>query len=397
MTATSNVMYRMSPDWTQMWQLEGQGFIVDTVRPRRDWLGEYIHPDDQAHVTAAIAAAVETKSVFELEHRVRRVDGTWAWTLSRAVPLLDGEGEIVEWFGVARDVTARRNVEEALREGDRRKDEFLATLAHELRNPLAPIRQAAKIADSDLASDSQRRWGYSVIERQVQHMSLLLDDLLDVSRITRGTLSLRQQSVDVRDAISGAVEVARPLIDSRHHRLIIEAPDALVLNADPLRLSQILANLLTNAAKYTQPGGTIRLIAERQDRAAMIRVEDTGIGLSKEDMPRIFQMFSQATSHEHSQAGLGIGLALTKGLVEMHGGTIEASSAGPGMGSAFTVRLPVGEIVHVTSQREADEHETRETRHAGFDHHLTKPVEPETVSQLIQPKRQDVPKRNHPA
>ena len=143
-TATSNVMYRMSPDWTQMWQLEGQGFIVDTVRPRRDWLGEYIHPDDQAHVTAAIAAAVETKSVFELEHRVRRVDGTWAWTLSRAVPLLDGEGEIVEWFGVARDVTARRNVEEALREGDRRKDEFLATLAHELRNPLAPIRQAAK-------------------------------------------------------------------------------------------------------------------------------------------------------------------------------------------------------------------------------------------------------------
>ena len=259
----------------------------------------------------------------------------------------------------AAEDTARLQ-EHALREADRRKDEFLAILAHELRNPLAPIRQAGMVAASERANDSQKRWAYTVIERQVQQMSLLLDDLLDVSRITRGALSLRKQQVDVQAVVSAAVETARPHIDSHHHQLVVDVPAALQVHCDPLRLSQVFANLLTNAAKYTPPGGTIRLVAEQQERTLVVRVEDNGMGLRPEDLPRIFQMFSRAgPGHEHAEGGLGIGLALTRGLVEMHSGSIEAQSAGSGKGSVFTVRLPIGDVVPVAAAGRADEREPR--------------------------------------
>lgn len=174
-TATSDVVYRMSPDWSEMWHLDGRGFIADTVGPTRNWLMEYIHPDDHPRMIAAIAGAVKTKGVFELEHRVKRVDGTLGWTRARAVPLLDGQGEITEWFGAARDVTARRSAEEALREEDRRKNEFLATLAHELRNPLAPLRHGLEIAKRNGKPELPFQSTIECMDRQRRNLSECTD------------------------------------------------------------------------------------------------------------------------------------------------------------------------------------------------------------------------------
>jgi CheY-like chemotaxis protein len=245
-------------------------------------------------------------------------------------------------MALRQEIEIRQQAESALREADRRKDEFLATLAHELRNPLAPIRQAALIAQSPDAADAQKRWSYDVISRQVRHMSLLLDDLLDVSRVTRGKLQLRTEMTELAAVVDAAVETARPAIDAKGHRFSMEMPsEAVMMAADPMRLAQVLSNLLTNAAKYTDPGGQIRLRVAADAQEITIAVCDTGIGMSSDVLRRAFVMFSQAqTSMDRSDGGLGIGLALAKGLVELHGGAIEATSPGPGKGSEFVVRLP---------------------------------------------------------
>jgi signal transduction histidine kinase len=239
-------------------------------------------------------------------------------------------------------IANRERAELRLRDTDRRKDEFLATLAHELRNPLAPIRQAALISQSPGATAEQKNWSHEVITRQVHHMSLLLDDLLDISRITRGTLELRKQRTDLAGVIEAAVETARPAIDAKRHRLSVELPRVAVqLEADPLRLSQVLSNLLTNAAKYTDPEGQLRLVSEVIGGDVVIRVIDNGIGISPAALPNIFQMFSQVKSvRDRSDGGLGIGLALSRGLIALHSGRLEAHSAGLGHGSEFSVHLP---------------------------------------------------------
>jgi PAS domain S-box-containing protein len=278
--------------------------------------------------------ALETGEVREME-RHSAADGNVAWYHIVASPL---DGDLAIWFA---DITRRKQQERELVEADRRKDEFLATLAHELRNPLAPIRQAAKILRNDNVTDAQRRWSNTVIERQVQHMSLLLDDLLEVSRITHGTLQLRKQQTDLHSIVSAAVETARPLIDERRHQLVIEVPAQLEVNADPLRLAQVLSNLLTNAAKYTDPHGRIRVGAAQTGDELVIQVEDNGIGIPAEDLAKVFGMFAQLRgAQEHASGGLGIGLALAKGIVDLHGGRIEVASGGAGKGSRFTVRLP---------------------------------------------------------
>jgi signal transduction histidine kinase len=249
---------------------------------------------------------------------------------------------------LARALNAQKESEAELRQqrdwrdADRRKDEFLATLAHELRNPLAPIRQAALISKAPAATDAQKRWSHDVIDRQVQHMSLLLDDLLDISRVTRGTLALRMQLTELATVIESAVETARPTIDTKRHHLSVDIPGEPVhFTADPLRVAQVLSNLLTNAAKYTDPEGDIRIIACCEAENIVIRVADSGIGISAATLPRVFNMFSQVHSNtDRSEGGLGIGLSLAKGLIELHGGTIEADSGGLGCGSEFTVRLP---------------------------------------------------------
>jgi signal transduction histidine kinase len=242
-----------------------------------------------------------------------------------------------------RAITDLQQAESALREADRRKDEFLATLAHELRNPLAPIRNAIQILH--LKGSTREDWqsAADVIDRQSRQMTHLVDDLLDISRITRGKLALRMQPVKLREAIEGAIETSRPLIGARGHQLKVDLPEEdLILNGDLTRLSQILSNLLNNAAKFTEPGGTISLSAKRDSGEVLISVKDNGAGIPAEVMPRVFQMFAQFDGHiDRSQGGLGIGLQLVKSLVEMHGGTIEASSAGAGQGSEFVVRLPL--------------------------------------------------------
>ncbi len=253
-----------------------------------------------------------------------------------------------------REIANRERAEAALRENDRRKDEFLATLAHELRNPLAPIRQAAVIARSASATEQQKAWSHDVITRQVQNMSLLLDDLLDISRITRGTLELRKKHVALAKVVESAVEMARPSMDQKRHHLEIDLPSATVdLDADALRLSQVLSNLLTNAAKYTDPEGSIHLVAEVEGSTAIIRVSDNGIGIDADALPNIFTMFSQVQS-SRSAGGLGIGLALSRGLIELHGGTLTASSEGLGKGSEFVVRLPLHPGAIVASSKPAE-------------------------------------------
>jgi PAS domain S-box-containing protein len=325
------------------------------------------------HIDEEVAILEKIRRGERVEHfetvRMRK-DGNVLNVSLTISPVRDADGVVIGASKIARDITQRKRAEEALRqeievrqqaetslrEADRRKDEFLATLAHELRNPLAPIRQAALIFKAPAATEAQKRWSSDVISRQVQHMSLLLEDLLDISRITRGTLGLRTETVNLDDIVQAAIEPARPIIESRRHAFSIELPPEPVhFIADPLRLAQVLSNLLTNAAKYTDPEGTLRLCAACSEKTLTISVMDNGIGLPPEATTSVFAMFSQvASSHDHSEGGLGIGLALAKGLVELHGGSIEAKSAGIGRGSEFIVRLPLRKATIALQNRGGD-------------------------------------------
>jgi signal transduction histidine kinase len=241
------------------------------------------------------------------------------------------------------EIAQRQRAQEAMREADRHKSEFLAMLAHELRNPLAPIRNAVEILRRPDGDTQKLKPAIEMMQRQVGQMVRLVDDLLDVSRISRGKIELRMEHVELAPVVNHAVEALRPLCDSMDHELIVMLPSKpTYLNADPARLAQVVGNLLNNACKFTERGGRIRLIIERESKQAVIRVEDTGIGMTAEQLLRIFEMFTQVdASLERSRDGLGIGLTLVKELVEMHGGTVEARSAGIGHGSEFVVRLPV--------------------------------------------------------
>jgi PAS domain S-box-containing protein len=235
-----------------------------------------------------------------------------------------------------------RQSEEALRVADRRKDEFLALLAHELRNPLAPIRYALAANRKPGKTPEQQKRAEEIIERQITHMSRLLDDLLDVSRITRSTLELKKSPTELTTVIGSAIETARPILDTKQHNLSLDLPKhAVPLEADAVRLSQVFSNLLINAAKYTDPGGQIQLRAAREGSDIVVTIRDNGIGIPADMMPRLFDMFSQAqTALGRAEGGLGIGLSLVRGLVTLHGGSVKAHSHGPGTGSEFVVRLP---------------------------------------------------------
>lgn len=240
-------------------------------------------------------------------------------------------------------VTKQKALADQLREADRRKDEFLALLAHELRNPLAPVINAAHILRLRGSHDPDIAWCHDVIERQAFQLTRLVDDLLDVSRITRGKIKLKREMVDLAAVVSNAVETSRPLIDTRRHQLTVELPEPPVtLYADKARLTQVIANLLNNAAKYQNPGGQIVLAAEQRGEDAIITIRDHGIGIAPEMLQEVFELFSQGErTLDRAQGGLGIGLALVRQLVELHGGTVEAHSEGPSQGSEFTIHLPV--------------------------------------------------------
>ncbi len=523
-STTSDMVYRMSPDWSEVRHLDGRRFIADTVGRNQSWLETHVHPEDRAAVAAAIASAIQARQPFELEHRVTRVDGSLGWTHSRAIPLLDDRGAVVEWFGATADVTHRKAAEESLREeartletlnrvgrtlaaeldlektvqavtdaatelsgaefgaffynvtnasgeayllytlsgapreafetlglprntavfaptfagegtvrihdvtkdprygksaphygmpkghlpvvsylavpvvsrsgevigglffghsrpgvfteraerlvegiaaqaavamdnarlyeesrrlvlrlseADRRKDEFLATLSHELRNPLAPLRNSLHLLRATAGAGAAAI--HDVMERQLSHLVRLVDDLLEVSRINRGTLELRKSRVEIAEVVRNAVETSRPLIEAGRHALELDLPrEALWVEGDPVRLAQILSNLLNNAATYTEPGGRIVLSARRAEGTVRLAVRDNGVGIAPEALPRVFEMFSRGDRQSaRHQGGLGIGLALSRRLAQMHGGTLTGFSEGAGCGATFVATLPL--------------------------------------------------------
>ena len=462
-----DILYRMNWDWSEMWQLNGRNQLADTTSLDTNWIERYIPEDERERVTTAIRKAVASKGPFELEHRVLRADGSRGWVLSRAIPVIDEQGGITEWFGTAIDLTARKTAEEALKRSyerlervmqteavgvmfwnseagvlldansaflemmgyercdiadgqltwqkltppeyyelshaemqqfattgrigpyekeylrkdgsrlwllfsgnavgnneavefcvditarktaeqalhnaDRRKDEFLATLAHELRNPLAPLRNGLQIARLHGPLDAPIARTLDMMDRQVNMLAHLVDDLLDVSRITSGKIQLRRENVNLRAVLAASAEASHSIVDSRSHRLSVGSSDEeITVNGDFDRLSQVFSNLLSNAAKYTRDGGTIELGLRREGDEAIVTVTDSGIGIPASSMSEIFEMFSQVRSHQnHAAGGLGIGLSLVRQLVEMHGGSVSASSPGIDRGSTFTVRLPL--------------------------------------------------------
>ena len=465
-TASSDVVYRMSADFEELRALEGRLFVAASPAPNRNWLEEYIYPDDQQQTREAIREAIERRGMFEFECRVFLADGRVGWTHTRAVPMIDASGEISEWIGMVtnvtarksaeqevanqrrmyeailtntpdlayvwnlehrfiyanegllrmwgrtweeaigknclelgyepwhaamhdleidqiiatrkryydyllvpvigasgeveavagttRDVTERKQLEGSLIDADRRKDEFLATLAHELRNPLAPIRNAVHLLKADNPTEENVRAARQIIDRQVHHMVRLVDDLMDVSRITLGQVNLRNERVSLRRVIDDALEAAAPAIEAGNHRLVVDVPGvSLQIEGDATRLSQVFQNLLDNAAKYTPPGGTITLRGELRDEQIVVSVRDTGIGITPEAQSRVFELFTRVHPNDRIKtSGLGIGLSLAKKLIELHLGDIEVRSDGAGKGSEFIVTLPAASTVHAAASVE---------------------------------------------
>ncbi len=308
-----------------------------------NWLERVIHPDDRERTLACWLTAVADKGVYDLEYRIRRHDGEYRWFKTRGVPIRDETGQIVKWFGTCTDMEDQKRAVETLSEADRRKDEFLATLAHELRNPLAPIRNSLEILKMPRVDAVMVQQTRDMMERQVHHLVRLVDDLLDVSRVMRGKIELRPEPIELASVVARAVETAQPLIQIQQHRLDISmSSESLMLDADPVRLAQVIGNLLTNAAKYTEANGQIWLSAWRDGDQAVLKVRDNGIGIAPDMLPHIFDLFVQADhASTKAQGGLGIGLTLVKNLVEMHGGRVEALSAGLGKGCEFLIYLPL--------------------------------------------------------
>lgn len=306
------------------------------------WL-DAVHPEDRQSTRDAFIAASNGRQPFRHEYRLHHHDGTYRWAIDAAAPRFDAEGVFMGCIGSVIDITDRKIMEDALEESGRRKDEFLATLAHELRNPLAPLRSGLELlrllGDSDPQTTEEVR---SMMERQLGQMVRLIDDLLDVSRISRNKLELRREQVDLQDVVRSAVETSRPVIEQAGHELTIDMPaGATLVHGDVTRLAQVFSNLLNNAAKYTRPSGHIALSVERLQDDVLVKITDDGVGIPRHMLEEIFEMFTQVDrSLEKSHGGLGIGLTLVKRLVELHGGTVEARSAGPNMGSEFVVCLP---------------------------------------------------------
>jgi two-component system, chemotaxis family, CheB/CheR fusion protein len=324
-------------------------FTNDTGRTEEHLLGvkwhELVHEADLPGYLEVCSAAEAVPKGYDHELRLRKADGSYCWMRFVGVPRFEGE-RFVGFVGSSVDIQYHKDAEEKLRNADKRKDEFLATLGHELRNPLSPIRSAAQALQLVNSDDPRITSVRETITRQVDHITHLVDDLLDVARLTRGMLSLRIATVDMGEVIRHAVDSTRALMDERRHQLTTSLEDEpLLIQGDSVRLTQIVENLLTNAAKFTEVDGKISLDAHREGEELVVQVKDNGIGIPGRMLPRIFELFTQEErAVRKSSSGLGIGLSLVYQLVALHGGSIHAFSAGPGQGSTFTLRLPLGDI-----------------------------------------------------
>jgi signal transduction histidine kinase/DNA-binding response OmpR family regulator len=347
--ATSDAVFRMSPDWDEMRHLEGNRFVADTREPARDWIERYIPSSDRPQIQAAIGEMLRTRRCPSLEHRVLRLDGSIGWALSRAVPIEDANGEIIEWFGTTSNITDHKlaaaeiaRVEKKLREEARQKDEFLAMLAHELRNPLAPITNASELLLHTVKDQGRARIAIEMIRRQALHLTRIVDDLLDISRITQGRIQLQRVPVNIAHVVAQAIETVESLLHEKRLRLSSTASSyELYVEGDLPRLVQCVVNVLGNSIKYTDVDGEIRLQTRAEGGLAVIEITDTGVGIAPELLPRIFDLFVQGDrTLDRSEGGLGIGLCVVKRLIEMQEGDVAAESAGVGLGATFRIRLP---------------------------------------------------------
>lgn len=328
------------------------------------WGWRSVHdPKVLDRVEKKFRAAVAEGTPWEDTFPLRRHDGAMRWHLSRAMPLFDEQGEILLWFGTNTDISERREMEERLREADRRKDEFLATLAHELRNPLAPLSHGLEMLEHE-PREEQAAAVRKTMARQLQNMVRLVDDLLDVSRVSRGRIELQCERLSLATVLEAAIETARASIVDGRHKLSFDPPmPELRVDGDATRLEQIFANLIENAAKYTDSGGDIRLSAEQAGEIVRVSVADNGIGMAPATRARVFDMFAQGDrAIERARGGLGIGLTIVRQLVALHGGEVEAHSEGLGKGSRFVVTLPLADAEAGTARGSA-----RDTREADGD------------------------------
>ena len=327
-----------------------------------------VHPEDAQQLDARWRECLRTGEQLDQEFRVLGADGTYRTVLGRGVPVRNARGLITGWAGIHLDIERRKQVENELRELDQRKNEFLATLAHELRNPLAPLRNGLEVMRLAAANPDMAEKARAMMERQLKQMVRLVDDLLDVSRVSRGKIDLRREDVELAAVLRNALETSQPLMAERGHELVAHVPaERIVVNVDVTRLSQVFWNLLNNAAKYTEPGGRIDLTVRLEGGEVAVSIRDNGIGIPREMQGRVFDIFTQVDrTLEKTQGGLGIGLSIAKRLVEMHGGTIAVSSEGHRKGSEFTVRLPA----RVTAAPAGDGAEPRDLGARGPRHRI---------------------------
>jgi two-component system CheB/CheR fusion protein len=309
---------------------------------------ESIHPDDRHQCVDTGDGAFARREPLSMQFRLRRHDGEYRWILDNGIPYFGADGVFRGYVGSCVDITTRKVAEEELEQQGRRKDEFLAMLGHELRNPLAPIAMAVEIMRKLAPADDTTARARDIIARQLRQLTRLVDDLMDVSRITRGKITLQRRPLELTSVVAQAVETSRPLIEDRGHQLTMHVPsDPVWVRGDAVRLGQVLSNLLNNAAKYTPAGGQIVFTLELRDSQAILTVADNGVGLPAEMLERVFDLFWQVESRDPDQRGLGIGLTLVKRLIELHGGDVAVRSAGRGQGSEFIVRLPALEAAAV--------------------------------------------------
>ncbi|SAL79483.1 PAS/PAC sensor hybrid histidine kinase [Caballeronia peredens] len=351
----SNELLYVSPAYARLFDAGGGAASPGPVPCADHWSGEIL-PLDREHVAEAYRQLLANGTPYEVEYRIVRASGGPRWVAERAFQVRGAAGHPARAHriaGIVNDISERKAAELLLREADRRKDEFLAMLAHELRNPLAPIRNAIDLLDPERAPSAQHfSTVRAIIDRQVRHLSRLVDDLLDVARITQGKITLREEMVDLAVAIAAAIETVQPSLERRRHTLTVKLPDVpLYIAGDNVRLAQVFGNLLSNASKYSLEDGEIAIEAEQFGDAVRIVVRDKGIGIAPDMLPHIFDLFVQSeTSLERSEGGLGIGLPLARTLVELQGGRIEAFSAGPQTGSEFIVWLPLTQHAQVAAQ-----------------------------------------------
>ena len=328
-TRADGVIDYLNPQWSEF-----TGLSLQQINDG-GWQ-QFVHPDDLAETARLWQHSLATGEASLREQRFRRADGEYRWHLSRTVPMRDAAGKVVMWIGSSTDV-------HEVKEADQRKDEFLAMLAHELRNPLAPIGNMLEVMKRAGGTSDLIQPALQTMERQLRQMTRLIDDLLDVSRISQGKIGLRREKAELASVVRQAVETSRPAFEAAQQELTtMLPPQPVYVNADPVRLAQVFGNLLHNASKFSRPGGRISVAVERQGGEVAITVKDSGIGIPSDTLPKIFEMFMQGDrTLERARSGLGIGLTLVRRLVEMHGGSVQASSEGADRGSEFVVRLPV--------------------------------------------------------